>query len=272
MSPTSITIDRPALRRLAAAAAFATVALVAAAYAPPSVARATASSTFASPEQASQALYLAVSRGDAAAITTILGSAKALVSSSDPAQDRLDRKRFVEKYRQMHRFVREPDATTVLYVGAENWPFPIPLVDAQGAWRFDAERGMDEVLFRRIGENELSAAQACRALVLAQKEHHWAERDRSMGALRGLSGRGAERGVAFHGYVFRALASAAKDGAPSSGLAYVAYPARYGSTGVMTYLVDQDDVVIAKDLGPHTHRIAARMTAYRADATWHPED
>jgi hypothetical protein len=268
MADTSVRIEKPALRRLAAGAALAVVALLFAGYA---AARAPATSTFPTAEEASHALYLAVVRGNAAAIAPILGTAKGLVSSSDPVQDKLDRRRFVRKYRQMHRLVREADATTVLYIGAENWPFPIPLVGADGAWHFDAQRGMAEVLFRRIGENELSAAEACHALILTQKEHHWAERDPSMGSLRRLTAGAAERSVAFHGYVFRALASPGNDGAPGAQLAYVAYPADYGSTGVMTYLVDRDDVVYAKDLGPDTPRVAGRMTEYRIDASWHAE-
>jgi hypothetical protein len=269
MPDTPVRIEKPALRRLSASAAFAIVALLSAGYA---VARSPATSTFPTAEEASHALYLAVVRGNAAAITPILGAAGGLVSSSDPVQDKLDRGRFVQKYRQMHRLVREPDATTVLYIGAENWPFPIPLVAENGAWHFDAQRGMEEVLFRRIGENELSAAEACHALVLTQKEHHWAERDPSMVALRRLPGRASDRGVAFHGYVFRALASPRNDGAPGAQLAYVAYPADYGSTGVMTYLVDQDGVVYAKDLGPGTPRVAGRMTEYRRDSSWHAEE
>ena len=87
-------------------------------------------------------------------MTEILGAGKELVSSDDDVQDKSERERFTRKYQEMHRLVREPDATTVLYIGAENWPFPIPLVSTDGAWSFDAKAGMEEVLFRRIGENE----------------------------------------------------------------------------------------------------------------------
>jgi hypothetical protein len=169
----------------------------------------------------------------------------------------------------MHRLVREPDATTVLYIGAENWPFPIPLASENGAWHFDAKTGMQEVLFRRIGENELSATQACHALVLAQAQHHWPERDPSMRALRALPAHPASQGpdVAFHGYRFRTLPG----NASGNGFAIVAYPAAYGSSGVMTYVVDQGDIVHVKDLGPNTASIAKRMTRYEPDSTWHPD-
>ncbi|MDB5393208.1 MAG: hypothetical protein JWM91_714 [Rhodospirillales bacterium] len=71
----------------------------------------------------------------------------------------------------MHRLVAEPDRTTLLYIGAENWPFPVPLVSVNGAWHFHVETGSMEVLFRRIGENELSAIEACHALVTAEKQY-----------------------------------------------------------------------------------------------------
>jgi hypothetical protein len=226
--------------------------------------------TFASAQEASNALYLAVQGNDDKALTAILGAGKELVSSHDSAQDRLDRKRFITKYREMHRLVREPDTGTILYIGAENWPFPVPLASENGAWHFDATAGMDEVLFRRIGENELNAAQACHALVLAQKEHRWPERDAAMRALRTLPGHGVSHGagVAFHGYYFRTI----MDTAPGNGYAVVAYPATYGSTGMLTYVVGLDDVVYGKDLGPDTGSLAKGMSRYERDSTWHPEE
>jgi hypothetical protein len=271
MRDASFGIEKPAVRRWAAAASFAAVALLCAGHADASQARPPGTGRFATAEGATQALYGAVDRGDVAAITTILGAGNALVSSNDKVQDRLDRGLFVAKYRQMHRLVQEPDATTVLYIGAENWPFPIPLVSESGAWHFDAERGMEEVLFRRIGENELNATQACRALVLAQQQHTSSQRDPSMRSMRGVPAHAAGPDVAFHGYLFRALASRT-DEAPGGGTGYVAYPAVYGSTGVMTYLVDADGVVYAKDLGRETPRVARRMTRYQPDSSWHPEE
>ena len=82
-------------------------------------------------------------------------------SSSDEVEDKLERERFSQKYQEMHRLVREPDGTTVLYIGAENWPFPIPLVSKNGAWYFDSDTGKQEILFRTIGENETTAIQVC---------------------------------------------------------------------------------------------------------------
>jgi len=265
MPKTWIRFSKPSARRCAAAVASAIVALQLAGLAQPSLARQAAPKTFSTAEEASQALYLAVQNKDEKALAAILGAGKELVSSNDRVQDRRDRARFIEKYREMHRLAHEPGAATVLYIGAENWPFPIPLASENGAWHFDAKTGMQEVLFRRIGENELSASQACHALVLARKEHTWQQRDTSMQPLRALPGQAA--GVAFHGYQFRNLVGNAKDGS-----AIVAYPAVYGSTGVMTYVVDRNDVVYAKDLGPNTGSIAKGMTRLEPDPTWHPDE
>ena len=239
--------------------------------------------TFSSPEAASHALYLAVESDNEQTITSILGADEELVFLDDNAQNARDRERFAQKYREMHRLVREPDATTVLYIGAENWPFPIPLVTSHGAWHFDAKAGMREVLFRRIGENELSTIQACHALVIAQKEPRLRAGDASPPVPPALVINAGNDGVVipFHGYYFRVLESPAKGApidvhhvsdrkAPDSKFALLAYPADYRVTGVMTYLVDQDDVVYEKDLGRNTLSIAKRMTGYYRDSTWHP--
>jgi len=105
------------------------------------LARPLSQTTFPSPEDASRALFAAVQRHDERAVTEILGAGTELVSSDDKVQDTLDRERFVQKYQEMHRLVQEPRGVTALYIGAENWPFPIPLVSRNGAWRFDSDDG-----------------------------------------------------------------------------------------------------------------------------------
>ena len=75
-------------------------------------------------------------------------------------QDKVERELFVQKYQEMHRLGREADGSVTLYIGAENWPFPIPLVATNGVWRFDPDAGAKEVTFRRIGDNELRALRA----------------------------------------------------------------------------------------------------------------
>ena len=238
--------------------------------------------TFASPEQAGGALVQAVQAGDERAVMRILGAEKQLVSSGDEVQDRLDRERFVQKYEQMHRLVREEDGTLRLYVGAENWPFPIPLVSNHGAWYFDVEAGMQEVMFRRIGENEFGAMRVCHALALARSAGEPSAPDRNdpIALLLVNVGGGGAPG-AFRGYYFRRLESGTRN-APArvagqatetnatAGFAFVAYPAEYRRSGVMTFVVDQTGVVYEKDLGPDTAAIARTMTWHTQDPTWHP--
>jgi Protein of unknown function (DUF2950) len=126
---------------------------------------------FSSPEDASNALVAATRSNDEKAILDILGpDGKEIVSSGDDAEDAQSRANFVEKYGEMHRLVKEPDGATVLYIGARNWPTPIPLMDKGGSWYFDTQAGKQEILYRRVGRNELSAIRVCQELVAAQKE------------------------------------------------------------------------------------------------------
>jgi hypothetical protein len=128
--------------------------------------------TFASVEEASRALFGAMHSQDEQAPLSILGPAgKEVLSSGDPTEDSDARAGFIVKYQEMHRFVTEPDGTVTLVVGAENWPFPIPLVNHHGTWYFDTDAGKGEIIFRRIGKNELAAMDACRELVEAQKQY-----------------------------------------------------------------------------------------------------
>ena len=127
---------------------------------------------FASTEDASRALYDAMEAQDEQAPLSILGPAGKDVLSSGDAEEDLDaRVSFVVKYQEMHRFVTEANGVVTLIIGAENWPFPIPLVNGHGSWSFDTAAGKDEIVFRRIGKNELAAMDACRDLVAAQKQY-----------------------------------------------------------------------------------------------------
>ena len=128
---------------------------------------------FHSPEEASGALFAAAQQADNRALLEILGPAgKDLISSGDPTADREERERFVAKYEQMHRLVTERDDEMILYIGAENWPDPIPLVGKNGVWYFDTEAGKEEVLARRVGRNELATIDVCYQLVEAQQRHY----------------------------------------------------------------------------------------------------
>ncbi len=129
--------------------------------------------TFSSAEDACNALVTAAQNNDEKAMLEILGRyGKQIVSSGDETEDANSRANFVQRYREMHRLVNEPDGTTVLYIGANNWPMPIPLVRKGNSWYFDTAAGKKDILYRRIGRNELSAIRICQELVAAQKEFH----------------------------------------------------------------------------------------------------
>jgi hypothetical protein len=127
---------------------------------------------FASPEDAGRAFFAAMqAQGDQAPLRILGPVGKDVLSSGDPVEDADARVGFVVKYQEMHRFVTESNGTVALVIGAENWPFPIPLVNNLGSWYFDTAAGKGEIVFRRIGKNELAAMDACRDLVQAQKEY-----------------------------------------------------------------------------------------------------
>lgn len=272
--------------------------------------------TFSACEEASAALFDAVQRDDHSALLEILGpAATEIISCGDEAEDRSDRQQFVEKYKEMHRLVRESDGTTTLYVGAENWPTPIPLVHKGNRWYFDTVASRKEILFRRIGQNELETLAVCHELVVAQNEYHSEPRDGVLVkqyAPRFRSDNGKHNGLywkisdgdsespvgplltlasgedyakettqprPFNGYYYRILTSQGRhapggakkylvQGRMTGGFAFVAYPAQYRSSGVMTFIVNQDGVVYQKDLGPRTTVHAKTMTDYAPDSTW----
>ena len=174
------------------------ILLMAVGHNPLSLAQQSAPINFASAGEASNALFEAVQNEDDQALQAILGAAKEITSSGDATDDKLQREGFVKKYQEMHRLVVEPDKTTVLYIGAENWPFPIPLVSQNGRWHFDSEAGRNEILCRRIGDNETMTIGAFRLLVLAQQEHLARSRDANAAptyATRFIGVKGAYNGL-----------------------------------------------------------------------------
>jgi hypothetical protein len=277
--------------------------------------------TFASAAEACSALVAALQADDQTALLSVLGpDGKEIISSGDPIEDKNDRAVFVQEYQQMHRLVVEPDGKTTLYIGAENWPTPIPLVHEGDAWYFDTAAGKQEVLYRRIGRNELTVIQTCHELVDAEKEYYakphdgepgrqyaqkfysdpgkhnglyWnpasGEAESPLGPLvasaadEGYTRKSNQKPQPFQGYRFRVLTgqdanqpggarSYITDGKMTGGFAFLAYPAEYRSSGVMTFIVDQDGVVYEKDLGPRTAEIAKALKQYNRDATWHKAD
>ena len=275
--------------------------------------------TFASPGDAVLAIYNAVKANDTPTITAIFGSnADPILHSGDDVADENRAVNFITKYEQMHRIVQEPDQSVTLYIGAENWPMPIPLVkNRAGAWYFDTETGKQEILYRRVGTNENDAIEVLHALVAAQQDYASTLHDGSKSthyAAKFISDAGKQNGLywqtsdndppspigpllvsaadegytakqgqqtPFHGYYYRIVSkqgTAAKGGARdyvvngelARGFAFLAYPAEYRNSGVMTFMVNKDGVVYQKDLGPDTAQTASSLSEYNPDKSWHP--
>jgi Protein of unknown function (DUF2950) len=133
---------------------------------------AVAPKTFASPEAAGAALFDAAKTGDQTALMAIFGSeGKDLLFSGDPVKDKNNAQRFVDGYNRMHRWGKSNAGGEILYLGADNFPFPIPLdKNAQGQWAFNTAAGKDEVLARRIGDGELVAIGVLTEIANAQQE------------------------------------------------------------------------------------------------------
>jgi hypothetical protein len=271
-----------------------------------------AQKVFPSPGQASGALFTATQHNDEQAMLEILGpKGHKLVSSGDATEDAKDRANFVKRYQEMHRLVKEPNGETILYIGARNWPMPIPLVGSGSSWHFDTAAAEKEILYRRVGENELSAIRVCQELAAAEKEYHslqsglYAERfyskagqhdglywqtatAQSQSPIGPLVAAATDEGYAEHpgtrnpyrGYFYRILKGQGNsapggaksylvDGKMTGGFAFVAYPAEYRSSGVMSFLVGQDGKVYEKDLGKETASVAKAMQEYNPDSSWH---
>jgi hypothetical protein len=282
----------------------------------PTLAQQPGQRTFASPNDAARAFFAAMQTPDDQAPLSILGpDGRDVLSSGDTLEDADARIGFVVKYEEMHRLVTEPNGAVALVIGTENWPFPIPLVNNHGSWYFDTTTGKNEIIFRRIGKNELAAIDASRALVEAEKQYfarppagfpkQFAQNLVSdEGRHNGLYWHGASDEfnspldplianahkevakdqangdpVPFNGYFFRILTgqgphtrSGAKsyvvNGQMTEGFAFIAYPAEYRSSGVMTFIVNKSGTIYEKDLGPDTTKLAEAMTAYDPDSTW----
>jgi hypothetical protein len=137
-----------------------------------------AQQAFKTPEEAATALVAAAKSGDMKAITTVLGpDGDDIVSSGDEVADAATRTKFVSAYDAKHTITMEGDSKAVMVIGPDDFPLPVPIIRKDGQWRFDTAAGRDEILFRRIGENELDAIQSALAYVDAQDEY--AEKDRT---------------------------------------------------------------------------------------------
>src|SRR5712692_83983 len=203
-------------RPRSATVSFALLAMWTTSGAYPGLAQPSPQPTFSSAAEATQSLFQAVQSNNEQAIANILGGPTDLTSSRDAGQDKMDRELFVQKYQEMHRLGNDADGSVTLYIGAENWPFPIPLVKKGVAWRFDPDTGIKEVMFRRIGENELTAMAICHDFIAAATNDratpNSANPEDGLGMRLAAASANASSGsdpLLFHGYYFRRLASSA---------------------------------------------------------------
>jgi hypothetical protein len=276
--------------------------------------------TFASPDEAVQAMIDSIRSDDLARLRSILGpGSDQLISSGDDVADQQGRQKFLASYDAKHQLNTAQDGSVTLVVGQDEWPMPIPLVNTAGQWRFDAAAGRDEILDRRIGKNELDAIQVCLAIVDAQREYaeqnplhanvpqyaqkfysdpgekdglYWptaeGERPSPLGPLvAAASDEGYQtpmhQETPYCGYLYRMLKSQSAnapdgacdyvvDGKMVGGFGVVAYPAQYGVSGVMTFIVNYQGTVYQKDLGNDTEPLASAMTLFDPDSSWKPVD
>jgi len=272
---------------------------------------------FATPEEGFAALAAAIARHDEARLLALLGEpARALLRSGDAVADRAARDAFTAAWQAGHAVEMPEPGRAVLAIGADAWPFPIPLVGQAGAWRFDARRGAQELVDRRIGRNELDTIATLQVIVAAQEEFargpgrlpaprsyarrffsrpgqrdglYWAATgDASQSPLGPLVAQAATGGLAagetplpFNGYLFRMLEGqgpAANGGAQSfivngrmiGGFGVLAWPARYGASGIQSFMVSHEGLVLQRNLGPGTGQYAAAITSFDPVPGWAP--
>jgi hypothetical protein len=133
---------------------------------------------YKTPQEAVDALVTAVKSDDPKAVLAVFGrDGEDIISSGDKVADEAARKRFVASYDARHEIKMEGERRATLIIGDKDFPFPIPLIRVKGMWSFDIDEGSREILFRRIGRNELDTIQTCLAYVDAQNEY--AEKDRT---------------------------------------------------------------------------------------------
>jgi len=271
---------------------------------------------FESPGAAVSALLQAVGQDDVNALLNIFGKDfEELLAGADQVALRENRRSAYERAMRMNALREDGPDKMVLLIGEEAWPLPIPIVKEAGGWRFDTAAGVDEILNRRIGENELNAITSCRAYAQAQEVYAATDRDGDQvleyaqrlssqdgkrdglywpvkeGSAEELSPFGplvAEAGAylegrnpgdPFKGYYFKVITGQGANppggaydyvinGNMIAGYALVAYPADYGSSGIMTFVVNQQGEVYEKDLGDGTRSVVESIQAYDPDESW----
>jgi hypothetical protein len=277
--------------------------------------------SFSSPEEAVAGLVAAVQANNDAELLLIFGpGSEALTSSGDKVADRNSRARFLKAFEEKNSIAMENDGRAILVVGGKDYPFAIPIVLREKTWIFDTSEGMEEILNRRIGRNELHTIEVMQAYTAAQREYackprsaaepefaqklassegmkdglYWeTEENEEASPFGPLIARATEEGYEggldreppepFHGYYFKILKGQGEhakggafdyvaDGKMVLGFALVAYPAKYGASGIMTFIINQEGVIYEKDLGEDTLNSAAAMTVFDPDDTWHKHE
>ncbi len=272
-----------------------------------------AQQNFKTPDEAVDSFVAAVRGDDSKALIQILGRGAAdIIDSGDAVADAQTRRGFLTAYDAKHRVTVSDGKSATLLIGQDDWPLPIPLMEKNGSWQFDTLTGRREILYRRIGRNELAAIMACLAYVDAQNDYaaldaknggmgayaqkigstpgqkdglYWptkaGEEESPLGEFVAAASRTGKVGAGepFYGYHYRILTRQGPQAAGGEhnyvvrgkmigGFALVAWPAVYGNTGVMTFLVNQDGDVFQKDLGDGTPRISAGLSVFNPDHTW----
>jgi hypothetical protein len=264
-----------------------------------------AQTRFASADAAATAFAEAVATGDGEAMRKMLGDDYREVLSLREVSEN-DKLGFLSAWAESHRIVPDGESKASLEVGKLNWPMPIPIVKSAGGWSFDTPAGARELETRLIGRNELAAMEATLAYYDAQREYASEERSPGQGrmfAQRLRSSPGQRDGLywptaagekpspigaayaattpdgAYYGYFYRILKAQGKhaaggaydyvnNGRMNAGFALIAWPARYGHSGIMSFMVNQDGVVYQSNLGPSTAARARDMRRFDPDAGW----
>jgi hypothetical protein len=282
------------LRRFLIVATVNTLAL----FAISALAQADGQKTFATENEALAGLVDAVRSGDASQLQSILGpDSEQITSSGDAVADKHARDVFLQKYDTKHTLTTSGENEMTLNIGADLWPVPIPLVHAGDKWHWDGAAGEQEIVYRRIGHNELDAINVCKGVLAAQKDYAAAPHDGNPAgayASRILSQPGTQNGLywevkegeppspagpmladadaqgydtskvtPYHGYYYRMLKN-------PDGFGFLAYPAQYRTSGVMTFQVSQKGIIYQKDLGEKTADLAQQMTDFKIDSSWKP--
>ena len=263
--------------------------------------------TFETPVEASDAFITAAKNGEQKAILEIFGDKhKDLIGTADPERDKELRAKVATMAIERRRFRDNDENSVTMVIGAEAWPFPVPIVKTDKGWQFDTDSGIQEIVKRRIGENELTVMDSMRAYLDAQRRYAAIPRDGTVVrqfARKFLSAPGkhdglywpadAEKGdepspagpeikgpeTSYAGYHFKIL-TAQGEAAPAGkfdyiinghfigGFALIAWPAEYGKTGVMTFIVNHYGTVYENDLGPETSAIATKTEDYNLGEGW----